>query len=296
MRDSFIVQNGAQRWGTGWSRVSLDLHFLTARQICFAAENLFAHAHDRALGAWRRPSHNDAMASLVMRNASNGEDPMMMKRWGAAMAVLTVLTVLTLGGCASVVTSHVTAFQDWPGGAQHPSYAFDPTPEQKNDLENQAYEQLVEAALRRHGFELATADHAMYAVRLQYGQRDTTAYAPQVAYPYSVFGPGFGVGYGPDFGGWGRRGWGPGPWWGPPPVVDVPYAARESALTVFIADKKSGQELYKVTAQSTGNPTSLVVVMPYLVRSALFDFPLPNGTVRDVKVGVAKDGKPVPAP
>jgi len=45
-----------------------------------------------------------------------------------------------------------------------------------------------------------------------------------------------------------------------------------------------------VTASNSGGESSLVRAMPYLIRSALADFPLGNGTVRTVKIPLDKTG------
>jgi hypothetical protein len=190
-----------------------------------------------------------------------------------------------LTGCASYVSSNVTAFQDWKGSDSERSYVFERSPAQQNDLEQRAYERLVGNELSTYGFRLTNRAAAHYAVRLAYGQRETTGYAPQAVPLYA---------YGGWGGGWGR-GWGYGPWWGPPPIVDMPYAAVESQLVIRINDLASGQEVYKVTSRNVGDDPSLPRVMPYLVRSALFDFPMPNGTTRDIRINVDKQGSG-PAP
>lgn len=189
------------------------------------------------------------------------------------------LGAVLLTGCASYVTSSVTAFQDWNGSDRDRTYAFDHTPSQQNDLEQRAYEQLVDNELSTYGFKLTPIAQARYAVNIAFGQHETTGYAPQAAYGYGGWG-----------GGWGRGGygWGYGPWWGPPPIVDMPYPAYASQLTIRIQERASGREVYKVTARNVGDESALPRVMPYLVRSALFDFPMPNGTTRNVRVNVDK--------
>jgi hypothetical protein len=70
----------------------------------------------------------------------------------------------------------------------------------------------------------------------------------------------------------------------PPPYVDQLYAIFMHGLTIRFTDRASGREVYKVTATTTGGSPSLVLAMPYLVRSALADFPLENGTTRVVRL------------
>jgi hypothetical protein len=57
-----------------------------------------------------------------------------------------------------------------------------------------------------------------------------------------------------------------------------------------LTDRASGREVYKVSASNSGGESSLVRAMPYLIRSALTDFPLGNGTVRTVKIPLDKNG------
>lgn len=206
---------------------------------------------------------------------------------------LVAVVAVALTGCASYVSSNVTAFQDWHGSDRERTYMFDRGPEQQNDLEEQAYERLVSQELSLYGFQLTPAAQAHYAVNLAYGQRDTTGYVPQVAYGYGYGYGGFGGfgDFGPGWGGgWGRRGWGPGPWAPPPQVVNVPYAAFASMLMIRIKDLQSGREVYKVSVRHVGEQVPLPIVMPYLVRSALFTFPMENGATRDVKLPVDKNG------
>ncbi len=207
-------------------------------------------------------------------------------------SMLVAVVAVALTGCASYVSSNVTAFQDWQGSDRERTYTFDRGPEQQNDLEEQAYEQLVSQELSLYGFQPTPAARAHYAVNLAYGQRDTTGYMPQVAYGYDY--GGFG-GWGPGWGGgWGRHGWGPDPWGAPPQVVNVPYAAFASMLMIRIKDLQSGREVYKVSVRHVGEQVPLPVVMPYLVRSALFTFPMENGATREVKLPVDKNGRVQP--
>lgn len=201
------------------------------------------------------------------------------------------VALATLSGCASYVTTNVTAFQDWHGSDRDLSYAFARSPAQQNDLEQQAYEQMVGEMLSTYGFKLTPQGQAHYAISLAYGQRDSTAYAPQAIYPGDAYGP---------WGGWGmpRRGWGPGwgpGWYAPPQIVEMPYAAYASQLTIRMTDRVSGHEVYKVTANHVGGQVPLPVVMPYLVNSALAHFPMSDGT-RVIRINVDKRGRPIGAP
>ncbi|SDV51112.1 DUF4136 domain-containing protein [Chitinasiproducens palmae] len=198
-------------------------------------------------------------------------------------AGIAALTLALLSGCASYVTSDVTAFQNWSAGDADKRFAFDPR--QSNDLETNTYQRLVQEELSPHGFRLTPLAEAAYLVTLSYGTRPTTVMVPQVV--SSPWGPP--IGWGP-WGGWGPRPFGWGPWggWGPP-VIDTPYPATDAFLTVKISQQNDGREVYRVTARHVGDDGSLPRLMPYLVRSALGDFPLPNGTVREVRIDRQKN-------
>ncbi|MCY0388660.1 DUF4136 domain-containing protein [Robbsia sp. Bb-Pol-6] len=218
---------------------------------------------------------------------------------GRLLAVVTI----ALSGCANYLSANVTAFQDWQGSDRDRTYTFERTPAQENDLEQAAYEGLVDRELSTYGFRRVapppeqtgakggaggtggTGAAAHYGVSLTYGQRDTVAYAPQFL---DYGGWGFGGPWGGGRGAWAGRGGAFGAGWGTAPIVDVPYAASASQLTLRIRERPSGREVYKVSVRYDGERTALPVVMPYLVRGALFDFPMPNGTSREVRIPLGK--------
>lgn len=74
-----------------------------------------------------------------------------------------------LAGCASTVTSQVTAFRQ-PGWTDNPprTYAFEHTAAQQNDLERQTYEAWTSDQLAAHGFTSVPRASARYVVRLDY--------------------------------------------------------------------------------------------------------------------------------
>src|ERR1700735_3106969 len=86
-------------------------------------------------------------------------------------------------------------------------------------------------------------------------------------------------------GGWGGWGGGGGGWdMGPAGYVDQSYPIFVHALQIRMTERETGREVYKVSASNAGGESSLIRAMPYLIRSALTDFPLGNGTVRTVKI------------
>jgi hypothetical protein len=62
------------------------------------------------------------------------------------------------------------------------------------------------------------------------------------------------------------------------------YPIYTHMLGIRITERATGKEVYNVTAHNSGGEPSLVRAMPYLVRSALADFPVGNGAVRTVRI------------
>jgi hypothetical protein len=210
------------------------------------------------------------------------EEVIMAIKWiRRAAYVAASVAALALGGCASYVTTQVTAFQDWHAGDADKTYVFQRSAAQQNSLEQQTYEQLVDNELSIYGFRLTDAARAHFTVLLQYGSRDQTVIVQQ-----------------PDFydpwGSWGGGPWRPwGPYWAPPPppiYTSQAYSIFSHRLSIFIADKATGKEVYRVTSAAQVDDPSLLHAMPYLVRGALNSFPLQNGTVRSVRIPVDANG------
>ena len=202
-------------------------------------------------------------------------------RWTRrAILMLAALTAL-LSGCTSYVTTQVTAFSDWNGNDASRTYAFTRSASQQNSLEQSTYELLVANELATQGFRQVDEQQARYLVGLSYGTRTDTVNVTQPVF-YSSPWPG------PY---WGRPldPWGPfGPF--PPAYVSQSYPVFTHSLGIRITQRATGKEVYNVLARNAGDEASLVRAMPYLVRSALADFPLGNGVVRTVKMPVNKNG------
>ncbi|SAL17334.1 lipoprotein [Caballeronia peredens] len=205
-------------------------------------------------------------------------------KWAALM-----LAALWLTGCTTYVQTQVTAFSDWSGADTTRTYAFARKNEQQNSIEQTTYETLVANELAKYNFRQVPDASANYQVAIGYSVRGDTMTVRQPVYydPWPMYGGPWGGPYwgGPWGGGWG--GYGP---WGPTGYVDQSYPVYIHALQIRMTERKTGRETYKVTAvNSTGDP-SLYLAMPYLVRSALANFPLGNGTVRTVTLPVDPNG------
>ncbi len=184
-------------------------------------------------------------------------------------------TVL-LTGCASYVTTNVTAFQNWSGRDTDRTYTFKHSAEQQNNLEQSTYENMVNNELSVYGFKQVDPQQAHYAVSLRYDIRN---HSTMVSQPVAVFGPAWRGGW---YGGWNGM-----PPYGPTSVIydTEPYAIFVKTLSIRISDlSRNGLEVYNVLASNSGPDGSLVTAMPYLVRSALFNFPMANGTATQVNL------------
>ncbi|CAB3766373.1 DUF4136 domain-containing protein [Paraburkholderia solisilvae] len=210
---------------------------------------------------------------------------MKLDRWTRQAALTFAALASLLAGCASYVTTQVTAFSNWDGGSDATrTYAFQRTASQQNSLEDSTYEQVVANELATHAFRQVDLQQAHYVVSIAYGTRSAMALTSVPAYYYDPWpGPYY---WGRPYG-WG--GWGP---WGPygGGYVAQSYPVYTHTLGVRITDRASDKEVYNVTARSSGDEPSLVYAMPYLARSAMADFPLGNGVVRTVKLPVDSQG------
>lgn len=196
------------------------------------------------------------------------------------------ISAVVLAGCTSTVAARVTSFQQWPADVVGQSYQFVPArPEQINNLEYGAYQDMVRAAAGSTGLvEAGPNTPARFQLSFDYGVEQTQVnrrqpYNPQFYGGFGSYGGYGGFGYGRGFGG----PWGWGNAWGPD-WVDVPVVAYRQWLNLRINDKQKGNaEVYRSTASSLTDRPDLVQVMPYLVRSIFDNFPGNNGSERTIE-------------
>lgn len=211
--------------------------------------------------------------------------------WRGWLGGVALLGAMLLTGCASTVTSEVTAFREpaWKNEAPR-TYAFERAKGEAAPLEQQTYEQWLAAALAGVGFEQVPGKEARYLVSMHYDAVPGIVRVAETVYPDPWYGP-WGPYWGPYgyYRPWGPWGWGPG-YWPPQTVVrDVPVTA--SSLRVFFKEASTGRRVYQVTAYNQTEGGSLAAVMPYLIRSAFVDFPAESGRPRRVTLEVEKDKK-----
>lgn len=201
-------------------------------------------------------------------------------QWRRALTPVLAIGAMWLSGCTTYVTTQVTAFSEWSGSDATRTYAFSRTPQQQNSIEQATYEQLVAGELSTDSFKQVPSGQAHYLVALEYSSRGDTVTVSQPVYYANPW---------------------PGPFWrpidpwgpfGPFPAgyVSQSYPVYTHTLGIRMTERASGKEVYNVTARNTDEEPSLVRAMPYLVRSALADFPLGNGVVRTIRIPVDKHG------
>jgi len=196
-----------------------------------------------------------------------------------------------LAGCATTITSDVTAFHAWPADLQDKSFTFEPVREQEGSLEYRNYAQLIRNELLRLGFTDASGSTpAALKVTFSYGMQTGTVVVTQPMYDPFWYGPGYPGWRGRSFGPWG-----PGPFYDPfwgPPMQTTAFPVFERRLYLAIARAESGQKLYEVTVDSEGREATLPMAMPYMVRSAFSEFPGPSGVPRHIVLKLDKPGAP----
>ncbi len=196
-------------------------------------------------------------------------------RRARAMAGAALLGAALLSGCASTVTTEVTAFRqgNWQNDPPR-TYAFDRAPGQDAQLEEQTYEQWLAQTLSGVGFEQVARPRARYLVSMEYDSNQRLMRVQETTYPDPWYGgPYWGPYWGPYYRPWGWGG--PGYW---PPVTtvrDVPVTL--SMLRVVFKEAASGKKVYQVSAYHRGEGSSLQAAMPYLIRSAFTQFPAESG-------------------
>lgn len=180
------------------------------------------------------------------------------RQWAAGS-----LAMLVLSGCASYVTSDVVAFNAWSTSAsdRDRTFAFKRDAQQQNSIEQRTYEAQLADELSRYNFRQVAPTSAHYDVELAYGTHAGSIVVQQPVYTD--------------------------PWWPfgmMPTYVDTVLPVFVQSLTIRMTEHANGKERYKVTATTPTARQSLPLAMPYLIRSALTDFPLQNGTTRQVRL------------
>lgn len=217
------------------------------------------------------------------------------------LATLATAAVLLLSGCATTISSNVTAFNDWRGDIQDKSFAFEAPQGADDTLEYRNYQVLVANELGKLGFQqVADGQQPKLLVGMKFFTID---HPVRVIQEDPFMGPYWGPGY------YGRYGWGYSRWAYRPFYYDpFVYPSRmeerikhqyQRQLRVTI-NNVSGRKLYDVTVQNTSGVQATPYVMPALVQSAFAGFPGENGVPRTIditiepKTGTQQAGNPAP--
>jgi hypothetical protein len=199
------------------------------------------------------------------------------------------LALAILAGCASPLTTKVSNFNQWPQDAAGSSFSFTVPASKGYELEQQSYENQVQAELNTQGLQRAeSAQNARFEVDLitssslsedKYLQpvyQDFYIYQPphrdlqgNLYWPPSLFAPRY----------VGER--------------EITRTLQTSTLRVQIRDRAALAKpgvVFESQATYAGDPKDLPTLVPYLVRAVFAGFPGTNGSIKLVKFD-AKTGE-----
>ncbi len=181
-----------------------------------------------------------------------------------------------LAACQPVLNADVTRFYSLPPLAAGQSFAIAPDPGQAGDLEFQHYSVLVSDALLSKGFRSAAPQAAAADVVAVMHYGNVGSHTEIYSEPDPL---------------WGRRGgWG---WRGYPEINSYTFYSQFVDLALFDGPAwRSGERrmLFQGRALADSGIHDLNVIMPYLVKALLQDFPGANG--QTVRVVVPIDDTP----
>lgn len=212
-------------------------------------------------------------------------------RGAKALAIAAVLAFVT--ACASPITAKVTSFNQWPADAAGSTFSYNTPIDKTNDLEQTAYEALVQAELEKLGLKRAAPGQpARIQVDVQTTSRSREKKYREAVYQDSYF-------YQPPY----RDGVGnvyPGYYlpdrFGPRYVGDreVTRTVQVSNLRLRLLDTRDAapgkpRAVFESRAVYEGDNEDLPDLVPYLVRAVFDGFPGQNGRVKvvafDAKTG-----------
>ena len=201
-------------------------------------------------------------------------------------AVLLVAVAL-LSACASPITAKVTRFNQWPSDTAGASFSFIRPVDALNDLEQQAYEGKVQAALEKIGLKrVAPGQVGRIQVDIVTGNSTRSKQFREAIYRDNyLYHPPYRDGAGNVYGGF----WAPDPF-GSRYVGDriVTRTVQISNLHLRLLDSQGNEAskpraVVESRAVYEGDNEDLAVLVPYLVRAVFADFPGQNGQVRRVQ-------------
>lgn len=206
------------------------------------------------------------------------------------LALLALFAMLT--GCGTVtISSQVSSFHEWPAASPDKSYTFDASLAQQAAPEYRHAEALLRQALQAKGFsEGATAD-AHLKISMNYGTSLADIEFSGPWYP-AIYGPYWRVHFSR---GMVYRNYYPYPftrfnnWWMWQEVNVRRYYLHQ--LEIFVSEAKTSKKLADIKASTEQLDQDLQKYLPYLIESALQDFPGTNGQTRTVELPLAPAAK-----
>jgi hypothetical protein len=206
------------------------------------------------------------------------------------ITLFVVACSVLLSGCATTFSSQVSVFHEWPGGNQDKSYIFERSPGQENNLEHKHYEELLRPRLLSLGFHEITAGATpTLKIGMQYATtlreiRYSPLWQPAIYDPFWSLHFSRGVYrsrvFYPYYPGWGNY---------PRGMLDVSVRSNYlHQLSINISEISSGKKLADIKVSSDQAEPELIDYMPYLMDSALKEFPGKNGTTTKVELKIDK--------
>lgn len=211
------------------------------------------------------------------------------------MKKITLLLMLTMSllisGCATTFTSQVSVFHEWPDTTPDKSYIFERAPGQENNPEHKIYEEMLRNRLQNLGFkEVNVGATPALKVEMQYATtlreiQLSPLWQPVMYDPYWRLHFSRGI-YHPYFSAYPYY-WG---WWGyPRGWVDVSVRSTYlHQLEIRISEMTSAKKLADIKVSSEQFNPEIASYMPYLIESALKDFPGKNGSTSKVELKLEK--------
>jgi hypothetical protein len=204
------------------------------------------------------------------------------------LAILATAAVMLLSGCATTISSNVTAFNAWPADIGDKSYAFEAPQGADDTLEYRNYQVLVAKELGKLGFQqVQDSQQPKLLVGMKFFTIDHPVRVLQAEDPF--MGPYWGPGWG-RYPYWGYSRWAYRPFFydpyrfGPPLRVEEHIKHQYQRQLRVTINNVSGAKLYDVTVQNTSSVQATPHVMPALVQSAFTGFPGQNGVPRTIDI------------
>jgi hypothetical protein len=207
-----------------------------------------------------------------------------------SLLTLLAAALVLLSGCASTVTSDVSIFHQWPADLNSPAkktYVIERSAAQENDLAYRSYEDVLRTKLNANGFTHATTgDEAGLKITLNTSSTLTTLIlTPE--YRMAMIDPFWQLHFS-------RRRFGYTSYYPyypyySPQITSDRYAPRYlHQLEIAISELKTGKKLADLKASTEQFDAVITDSVPYLIDSALKNFPGKSGARYEVTLPETK--------